>query len=247
LTSRLLFRESAIEGIAGFADILLLWENGGVGILLVVECKRRTTPTWTFPIPNDTGEATTETRCLYTRNAKSDSQPQAGYVDATILPESPQAEFCVTNPKGENKGRETIEREASGLIRAAECIAVAHADLRKRSGNPKYRPVYVVPVIVTSFPLSVLQCSLDDVSIENGTLPRDSGLVETCPLVRFRKSLVYELTPNSDANDLAGANADRERTVLVIHASSLIGTLGEIGVVAAYQEDEPTFNLDLLE
>ena len=236
---------SPVEGDSGFVDMLLRWACDMASILLVVECKRHKAPTWVFPV-SSVATSTNKTRCLYTRFTDGDDRPLASYADATISPPSPEAAYCALHGQSEKGSGELIEREATGLIRGAECIAVEFGQLREKSGFQKYPPTYVLPAIITSVPLSILRFDPVDVSLSDGNLPSDKGDVEMAPLVRFRKSLAHELTPSSQAKRLNQANEDRERTVLIIHAESLISTLQEISVVEEYQEDRITFSLDRL-
>lgn len=228
---------------SGFADLLVVREERNVSVLLVMECKRHTSQTWVFHCLEASNENRLETRCLLTTHEGSDEFPQVSYPDALIFPGSPESDSCTLRGQGNKSATELIEREATNLIRASECIAAEYAIARARAGKHGYPPLYVVPVIVTNAPLSTIRFDPNDVSLDTGTLPSEMGEVRTVPMVRFRKSLVHRATPGYLPVSLSGANQDRERTVLIMHAPTLTDTLENLEVT--YNKPDSTYKMDL--
>lgn len=80
-----------------------------------------------------------------------------------------------------------------------------------------------VPVIITTAELWICRCDPNQVTLNEGTL--SEATFEQVPFIRFRKSLTTRLTNQAHPTDLAQANQDKQRTVVVINSTELVGFL----------------------
>jgi hypothetical protein len=85
-----------------------------------------------------------------------------------------------------------------------------------------------VPCIVTNAVLYVAKVDPAKVSLEDGTVPDFTG--EQVDFIKFRKSLVTNLSPGSQPGDLRESNLDKERTIFILNAQKIDTTLKQIAI-----------------
>jgi hypothetical protein len=206
------------NGSGGFID-LILWKNN---IRLVIECKRVREATWAFLALTDQEE--TRFRSAWANCVQGES-PLAGWFDFRMGPSSPVAEFCIVRGQGEND-RPLLERVCGGLVQSVDSLA--EEELRIAAKRPIGFTTIYIPVIVTNAELQLCVYSPTRISMVDGTIP--DAVFQTVPFIRFTKSLATSLSSAPDVEDFRSALRDRERTVFIVSASSLVEFLRKLAV-----------------
>lgn len=126
-----------------------------------------------------------------------------------------------------------LENLCRRLLISIECCAqeeTSFAIERKADLSCLY-----VPVIVTNANLQVCRFKLGSTSVDDGEIL--DGDFESVPYIRFSKGLSTE--PVSFAPSMSAANRERERTVLFVQSSQLMGFLGAWHMTNARENRRP--------
>lgn len=207
------------SGDEGFIDLVLRHQN--MILEMVIECKRRRgeAARWVFLVTDEQKQYKRNIRCLW-----ADSIPNKkalhGWADFSIIPSSPESEFCAVAGQSD-RDKPMLERMSEELLNAMECLAFEEMQLAQLQNPPESHRCIYIPAIVTTARLDVCRIDPADISLDDGTVPPDKGNIETVDFVRFRKSLSTELTSGFSPSNLEGANRDKERTILIIHAPKI--------------------------
>lgn len=87
-----------------------------------------------------------------------------------------------------------------------------------------------VPTIITTAPLYVVRYKPEDIDPATATLASDID-PQLVDFLWFRKSLTTTLSPDAKPEDLKAANADRDRSVLILGAANLEASLRALNLV----------------
>jgi len=193
-------------GEEGFVDLLV---SNDV-VCFVVECKRRTGGNWTFLVPPD------EVSRRHLRFCVTGLDRNLNCLDyGSFDPPSPEAEHCVV--PGAATGERSLDRIASKLVQATECIALEFQEMDR--GGAAVEKVAFVPLIITIPKPAVAYVDPASISTADGTLDA-STRIETVDFVRFRKAFRAS-SPIDGTNSHETLNKmfeDRERSVLIVHS-----------------------------
>lgn len=193
-------------GRDGYVD-LVLHRGSESSDIMVVECKRQRDARWYFL---DLQPDTYRFRLLVTKDKPRVLEVQ----EATFLPASPEATFCVLHGDDSSR-RPLLERLTDDLLQSVEAFALEQLAL---DPIPLFR---YLPVVITNARL--FTCSVDarSISLTTGELPATAEFTEV-PFVRFRKTLwASRLTESKNSRHVAYAHAYRERSVIVVSSSHL--------------------------
>jgi hypothetical protein len=201
----------------GFIDLVV-----GLGSYrLVIECKRSQNADWVFLVQARDEPAAARIRSRWVHKEKL-AEHTSGWHDFNWLPVSFESEFCVVRGTGE-ASRPMLERHAAALLSSLDALAIEELGLTAQHDN--HLRIYV-PVIVTTARLSVCRFQIRDISLHDGKI--QEAEFENVPIIRFRKSLSTIVNGEFSPEDLGSANRHKERTVLVINASSLTDVLVDL-------------------
>jgi hypothetical protein len=204
-----------------YIDIVLQRDN----LIACIECKRVLDGAWTFVINEDNRLNVAECRLewlngrLPRMGMLGKPNPRTFCANFSMCLGSPESMFCIL-PR--EKATYSLEQIASDLV-AISSNLLDEPDLYF-AGDFQV----AVPVVVTNAPLYVCKYGPTERHLLSGELADGEGEFRSVPYVRFRKSLVqypgnvYE----RGQVQLAEWQADRERTVFVVQASSLVEFLG---------------------
>lgn len=190
----------------GFVDLLVSNDI----VCFVIECKRRTGGNWTFLVPPDQ-KSRRHMRFCITGLGRDLDCVDCGFFD----PPSPEAEHCVV--PGSNSGERSLDRIASRLVRATECLAGDFQQMDR--GGAAIEKIAFVPLILSVPKPAVAHVDPAAISIADGTLIPETA-IETVDFVRFRKAFSASsiLDDPGPHETLRNVFEDRERSVLVMHA-----------------------------
>ncbi|MGH0037768.1 MAG: hypothetical protein ACQGVK_22285 [Myxococcota bacterium] len=209
------------------------WSGGFVDLVIrqgstvqFVECKRSLDDEWIFLVDNNQARPTERCR-LEWFNGHAQAEPERFIPglryhrlftsEFRVSPGSLESEYCVTTKK--KSPTQTLEPTCSELLNALH-------ELGDICGDSHEFPLeHLIPTIVTSAP--VLTCAFEPTAQMLATGEIENATTIPARLVRFRKSFVnYRSDQFADSPvGLRSLREDRERTVLVIHAESLIDVL----------------------
>ena len=206
-----------IDGTEGFIDLILEWDIHR----MVIECKRVTDATWIFLIP-DERVSMRRARLLWSMLAQSTGKI-AEWHDFRLIPESPEAEFCIVRGQGD-RDTPMLERVSSLLLRSTESLA--NEELNHQTEAQREHLVYY-SVVVTNATLRICRFNPSLVNISTGRLEANAADFKEVPFVRFRKNLSSALVGHRSFSDLQKANSENERTVFVINSGQLANTIRE--------------------
>jgi hypothetical protein len=214
-----------VSGRSGAVDLLVKKAR----LFLVIECKRRWGEgiNWTFLI-GKTASPRNRIRFCYAEHGAIRA------TDGNLTPASPRASYCVAPGSGD-KFRRSVDRVASELALATECIAAEYAGLN----DPAARfPAAFVPMIVCVPSPALARIDVGEIELASGRIGgEEESQLEIVPFIRFHKAFItrdrYE--PNT-SRSLEKVIEDRERTVLIVHAEALSQTLSAMQL-DAYDED----------
>jgi len=214
------------SGAEGFIDLVVGCTTNYDVLRMIIECKRTRNADWVFLLPDTAPSATgLLVRCMWTSAPGQMLQPATdvkyGYHNFYIAPESYLSEFCIVRGTGEGQ-KPMLENICSLLLRSVEAIAQEDLSVSVALNRPQNR--YYVPVVVTNARLYICKFNLQSVSLSAGEIPQ--GQFEEVPYVRFTKSLTVRKV------NLERQKCDRNRTVLIVQASSLIQLLNNWHLVS---------------
>jgi hypothetical protein len=205
------------DGQEGFIDLVL--ENSNLRI--VVEAKRTRDASWVFLVPQDSsGCSVVRSRCLWTYRSQGEP-PKLGWRDASVLPTSPEARFCVIRGQGD-RDQPMLERLGGILLRSTESLAEEEI----RIGSPPQFGAGVriyFPMIVTNAQMYV--CFYDPKSVDLATGELPEGKFQELNFLRFRKGLSTRWPISSDTPSLRDANREKERTLFIVKGENLLDVL----------------------
>jgi hypothetical protein len=144
----------------------------------------------------------------------------AGWYDFSSTSPIFASNFCVV--VGQDDRRPLLESLAAETAAACDALAVQDISLAERQVR-NLRAIYV-PMIVTTVPLQMALYDASKIILADGKI---SELNDVRPVdtIWFRKSLATDLTNGAAPQDLAEANADMERSVLIVSAPVIEGAL----------------------
>lgn len=213
-----------VNGDEGYIDLVLKKNRNR----LIIECKRRQDASWVFLNPDTRHDEVDLARFLWAdikitphtwilTNGIKPGGPAydiiSGSYDFAMVPASPESEFCVIRGSGEND-KPLLERICGQLLRAIDCLSVEEMIINKTK-EIHDASVYI-PAIITNAKLELCTFDPGKVSLSDGILKE--GKFRTLPFIRFRKSLTTGLTSQASPSNIADANKDKERTILIINA-----------------------------
>lgn len=218
---RVLYREhgwTTPEGHTGFADIVL--EDRYDSSVLVLECKRVLDCDWIFTIDRKLSNSTRNAR-VWVTNTPDHGREYFGHFDATVLPESQEAMFCVVAGQ-DTKSRPLLERISAETISAMEAIATEERDMlfSRKNGFRLYSSV----IVTTARLVATL---LDSAKIQLASGEASEMHHQVVPWIRFRKqfSSDYAIAPKEAEWDLKQLARAKEKTVFVVNAEHMASFL----------------------
>jgi len=206
------------SGKSGFADLIL--ENQHQVQLMVIECKRVRDTSWVFLVPSKQPKSRRHANTWVT-NIRDGKLIHFDWVDLTLDPVSPQAEFCVI-PGQDPRSKPMLERTSADLIEATESIANEEYQIH-RSGQEFLRIYF--SAIVTTAEIKVCFFDPDEIDVKTGEIT--NAQFETVPYLRFRKSLSTKSNKNLKAQHIMEAVRAKERTVFVVNSNEINKLLRE--------------------
>jgi hypothetical protein len=185
-----------------FIDLIL--RNEVAHLRLVVECKKRDKGTWIFLVPE--GSAKTEAfRCCWFSSRGGPLTGEGGYWDGLLEPRSFESEFCIISGS-EDREPTLLETTAADLVAATEALLLEVRGMSWREVGMEDASI-AIPTIVTSAKLLVHPYSKDPVNMRTG-IPANTN-----------KSLTFNTSKKP--TDLAAANRERQRSILVVNSNHL--------------------------
>jgi hypothetical protein len=205
------------DNTQGYADLILSWGR----MRIVVECKRLGEGGTYIFLQSDPKKSLVHRARLYWTKITADRQVMEGWDEMTLLPPSPESQFCVVPGTGP-KDRPLIERVAAELVSA--CEAVGSDQVRGWQHDVgQGQTWFVVPLIVTTAELVTCKYEPSDVALDAGVL--SGGSFEPKNFIRFRKGLSTRYMPGQRTEDLGELALRKERTVIIVRAAALIELL----------------------
>jgi hypothetical protein len=218
-----------------FIDFVLEYERS----VYVVECKRVNKGRWLFLIPDEKKEVL-KAQLPWSSHGNPNL---VGRDEFALYPTTPEAAFCVTDRKEQNRDARLLEEIASNLVRATEAYAIENVSTT--IGGMKSNRVYV-PLLITNASLAVCYFDPSSVDLVSGELPLGAAAYESCSLVKFRKSL-SSLSPSQPTGGkvkfVPGSVYDQyaeyvqdERSVLIMGVSGFVDAWPQLRV-SSYDAD----------
>jgi hypothetical protein len=201
----------------GFIDLIV---KAGFA-RIVIECKRPKGGKWFFLVPNNVNDNNPYGRLTWSSKIKD--KPVIGVSDLSLSPKTYESSICIIRSEGEDE-RTLLERYAGRLIASINALAFEEIKLPP----DQYKGLVYIPVIVTTATLYVAEVDLNKISLEDGTI--DKLNYKEVQIIKFRKSLVTELSPNAMPSDIQSASEDKERTVFVVNSKYLIDNFRNMGM-----------------
>lgn len=211
---------------ARFIDLILA---SGEVVRLVVECKRPGGGEYTFLVPQDAGPAKTA-RCRWVEyDPKQAAGPvlEQGWYDFGSTANTYESAYAILQGK-ENGRTPILERLAAEAVEACDAVAQEELNLAQQRGR-SLRRIYV-PTIITTAPPYIVRCNPEEIDPATATLTGDIE-PQLVDFLWFRKSLTTALSANAKPEDLKAANADRDRSVLILGAANLEASLRATNLV----------------
>jgi len=224
--------KSSIADKDGFIDLIV-----STGMMrFVIECKRPRDGVWVFLVQNNAQNIIEKSRSLWS-SSKINAPSTSGINDFYFTPNSYESDVCII--RGQNdQDKPLLERIASQVLLSQDCLIIEELGFVERHRFPTQ--LIYVPVIVTAAKLFICKVDPSKIDINSGTL--SDATFEEVPLVRFRKSLVSDLSIGADPFDLHGSNRDRERTVFVINSNHFAAVLNQWRIDAFSNNGRPPWD-----
>jgi hypothetical protein len=202
-----------------FIDVILSCDEV---IRLVVECKRYKEGELVFLVPHDAGPAK-RARCRWVDYVhEGRTEAEGDWFDFGSTADTVNAIFAIP-PGGKEEGRRPIlERIGAELVESCDALAAEELALAQKTQR-SLRRIYV-PAIVTNALLQIVWYKAANIDPATGML---TGDIRTHPVdyLWFRKTLTATPSKRARVEDLKTASADRERSILIIGAVHLEGSL----------------------
>jgi hypothetical protein len=209
----------------GYIDLVL--EHKSTNLRLVVECKR-ITGSWTFLLPMAQLINDRKTRML----SIDYNSFKFLWSEFAILPESPEASFCVMETDGKKDSR-TLEKLAGELLLSLEYLAVEETELIRpfiEKSQRKLLPTQMryLPIIVTTAQLQVMNFNPSSIDVKSGEVIE--SMITPVKYVRFRKNLATNIKYEKpdELFTLDQLNRENDRTIFVVQTESFINFLSSI-------------------
>ena len=211
------------RGGDGFIDIIAKQKYSPLEIL-VIECKRVRQTTWVFLVPRLTPPHRREAIIWGTHLADS-VWKQYGWENWPCEPSSYLSEYCAI--PGQEQGRmNLLERTASDVVDSVKALASQERVLQARGKAKNFSRVYI-PVLVTTAKLLVACFDPSNISLADGTLPKDTDTKEV-PYIRFQKRLGTYNGGQLDGTTIEELHSSSQRTVFIVNAENLPCFLNEL-------------------
>jgi len=209
------------SGSEGFIDVVALCRRRNLEIM-VMECKRVRQSGWVFLVPK-TPPTPRSHATSWVSQRVDQKWVKYGWESWPADPASYLSYYCAI--PGQEQGRKNLlERVASDLIDSVEALADQEKELNSRPNINTFSRVYV-PVIVTTAQLFVAHFDPRDISIQDGSLPKETPFEEV-PYVRFRKSLATKCDLGA-ASSVMDIHNFSERTIFIVNSEHLSKFLAE--------------------
>jgi len=215
------------SGENGFIDLVI---KRDMIFRIVIECKRATGRNWVFLTPRNYSKPSDTVSLFWTDRIEPD-QDVWGWIDLLIQPGSPESAFCVVQGQGDGQ-TPMLERIADILLPSVEAVALE--ELSFKPNKEINRCHLFVPILVTNAQLYTCSFNPEQVDMIDGKLP--TGEFKNTPFIRFRKGLATYYQVDENAGNLSEAHKFKERTLLVVNASSLAAVLGSFSPDRDYTE-----------
>jgi hypothetical protein len=215
-----------VSGEVGFIDLVM--ELGSTRI--VVECKRPRGGVRLFTVSHDQQDNIARSRLAW-QTGSANQESLNGISEFDLMGPSFQSSTCIIRGKGEDD-RTMLERIGSKLLASIDSLILEDALLRNRQLT---FPTVYVPWIITSAELVVAKLNPSSVSMEDGTVADFQHI--TVPFIKFRKSMVSNLSLGFEPNTLLETNKDKERTIVVVNSFHLLETLENTSVSCRLPRD----------
>ena len=191
---------------------------------LVIECKRVRQITWVFLVPRLTPPPRREAIIWGTHLADS-VWKQYGWENWPCEPSSYLSEYCAI--PGQEQGRmNLLERTVSDVVDSVEALAGQERALQARGKAENFSRIYI-PVLVTTAKLLVACFDPSNISLADGTLPKDTDTKEVS-YIRFQKSLGTYDDYQLDGTTIEELHSSSQRTVFIVNAENLPCFLNEL-------------------
>jgi hypothetical protein len=207
-----------ISSESGFIDLVI--QHGCVRI--VIECKRVKNGVWLFTVPNKS-EPTIETARLPWQG-RNPSSIKHGVAEFLLEPCSYQSRECILRGQDDDN-RTLLERLGGKLLHSIDAMMKEDAQI-DGVGDPE--TFVYIPCIITTAELVVASVDPNEVSIEDGTVTKFE--CKTVDFIKFRKSLVNNLSHGASPAHLADASQDKERSLLIMNSKNLDRTLKNVAI-----------------
>lgn len=210
--------QDEISSESGFIDLVI--EHGCVRI--VIECKRAKGGTWLFTVPHESKPDIETARLPW--QGSNPSPNNHGVAEFFLSPPSYQSRECILRGQ-DDENRTLLERLGGKLLLSIDAIMEEAAQIAQPSDPEQY--VYI-PCVITTAELVVASVDPLQVSLEDGTV--SNFVYETVDYIKFRKSLVTNLSAGANPAHLADSSLDKQRTLLIVNSKNLDRTLKQIAI-----------------
>lgn len=214
--------ENVESGEAGFIDLVL--KDGP--LRMVIECKRPRDSSWIFLCPIAHGEpAQADAVRLKWVQSVPGQGVQHGWGDMRVVPTSPSSEFAIA-PVVRQDGVSTLDAACRTLISSTD--GLVNDELSTMEGSRDGIILYI-PAIVTTASLMTCAFAPEFTPLRSGKV--DDAEFSEVDWIRYRKSFATTRSSCEVPKGLKESKTDRDRTVLVIQAASLVNLLGELKIM----------------
>jgi hypothetical protein len=221
------------SGKSGFIDLIV--DNKQYYYSLIIECKRVRSkdqngkgPSWIFLTPRDDSTPHNRLSGFKANKLRDDeADPKLNHDktfwtdDVEFQPSTVEAAYCVFESQDEKSPM--LERIADSLLPSVE--AAGSDWLTHRSAVNGESRVFL-PVIVTNATLYTCTFDASVINMTDGNLP--TGEFQAQPFIRFRKGLTQPKT-GKNALNFKDANRKQQKSMLIVNAAELSGTLKRLG------------------
>jgi len=208
----------------GFIDIILekrisSWSSH----YLVIECKRMKLGGCIFLNRPEDHSKPNAVLLSFAKSHSGEASP--GWNKYEPDPSSLIACYCAV-PGQSDKQTPMLERICDSLLDSVESLAdeLYSKTIIPGSNAPGISSLFI-PTVVVNTELKSCFINPQDISLSEGELKDDQGLIKAVPYVRFQKSFCTRYKSPANGIDLTALNAANQRTVFIVHAASLINFL----------------------
>lgn len=231
------------NGRDGYIDLLIDFGT----LRAIIECKKQKDKNWVF-LKRKNSRQQSKCSLLWAKKYKPVNQMPfpADFIAWDVFDVSPMAyasAFCTLQGQGDNS-KPLLERTASELTHAAECLAKEELAFSITKDFPRHNHRMYMPIIVTNAKLTICSFIPNNVDLATGELSLENATFETVPYIRFRKGLQTNILSSKiqigDRRELElrQINAEKERTVFVVNSENLLDFLKECNIVPNNDEME---------